>query len=81
MYGLLRRMSARLRGVDAEEIDTDEGKKTHRALQKLLKNVKAITVFTYSHDRYGRCIADLLADGVYINKNLVESGAARFLKM
>jgi len=41
----------------------------------------AITVLTYSHDRYGRYIADLIVDDVYINKALVESGAARFLKM
>ena len=40
-----------------------------------------ITVLTYSHDRYGRYIADLLAGDVYINRALVESSAARFLKM
>jgi len=44
---------------------------------------KKITAFTHSHDRYGRYgryIADLIADGVYINKALVESGAACFFK-
>jgi endonuclease YncB( thermonuclease family) len=71
----------RLRGVDAAEIDTDEGKNAHSSLSKLLKGAKKITVFTYSHDRYGRYIADLIVDGRYINKALVESGAAIFLKM
>jgi len=80
-FGMCIDESMRLRGVDAAEIDTDEGKKAHRAIQKLLKNAAQITVFTWSHDRYGRYIADLIADGVYINKALVESGHARFLKM
>ncbi len=71
----------RLRGVDAAERGTDAGKKAHRALTRLLKNRKSVTVITYSHDRYGRYVADLIADGVYVNKALVDAGAARFLRM
>ncbi|MBN2673229.1 MAG: thermonuclease family protein [Deltaproteobacteria bacterium] len=72
----------RLRGVDAMEIDTPEGQKAKRALANLIKNQTDITVYTYSHDRYGRYIADLVtSDGAYINKQLVEKGHARFLKM
>jgi len=80
-FGTRAEETMRLRGVDAAEIDTAEGKKAHRALSRMLKDAGAITVFTYSHDRYGRYIADLVVDEKYINKALVESGAARFLKM
>ncbi|MBN2344307.1 MAG: thermonuclease family protein [Deltaproteobacteria bacterium] len=72
----------RLRGVDAMEVDTPEGQKAKRALTRLLKNQTDITVYTYSHDRFGRYIADLVtSDGAYINKQLVEKGHARFFKM
>jgi endonuclease YncB( thermonuclease family) len=72
----------RLRGVDAMEIDTREGKNARSALANILKKQTDITVYTYHHDRYGRYIADLIAaDGTYVNKHLVEKGFARFLKM
>jgi endonuclease YncB( thermonuclease family) len=72
----------RLRGVDAMEIDTAEGQQAKRALQRMLKNQTDLTVYTYHHDRYGRYIADLITrDGCYINRQLVEKGHARFLKM
>ena len=72
----------RLRGVDAMEINTKEGKKARRALANILKKQTDITVYTYHHDRYGRYIADLItSDGTYVNKHLVEKGFARFLKM
>ena len=75
-------ISLRLRGVDAMEIDTKEGQKAKRALERMLKNQTHITVYTYSHDRYGRYIADIVTkDGAYINKQLIEKGHARFLKM
>ena len=38
--------------------------------------------FTYSNDKYGRYIADLIVDEHrYINKQLVEKGHAGFLKL
>jgi endonuclease YncB( thermonuclease family) len=72
----------RLRGIDAMEIDTKEGQRAKRALQRMLKDQTQLTVYTYHHDRYGRYIADLITkDGTYINRQLVEKGHARFLKM
>ncbi|MBN2717590.1 MAG: thermonuclease family protein [Deltaproteobacteria bacterium] len=72
----------RLRGVDAMEMDTREGKRACRALTRMVANVSEFTVYTYHTDRYGRYIADLVtADGLYINRHLVERGYARFLSM
>lgn len=71
----------RLRGVDAMESGTPEGDKAKRALTRLLKTKSTLTIYTYSTDRYGRYVADLIADGNYINKILVEKGHARYLAM
>jgi endonuclease YncB( thermonuclease family) len=72
----------RLRGVDAMEIDTKEGKRAKSGLEHMLKDQTHLTVYTYHHDRYGRYIADLITtDGTYINRQLVEKGLACFLKM
>ncbi|MBN2342474.1 MAG: thermonuclease family protein [Deltaproteobacteria bacterium] len=68
----------RLRGVDAAEIDTKEGQKAKRALSRMLNGSREVTVYTYSNDRYGRYVADLITDGVYVNQRLVEKGYARF---
>jgi endonuclease YncB( thermonuclease family) len=71
----------RLRGVDAMELNTPEGQKAKRALERLLHNRKKIIIYTYSTDRYGRYVADLVADNLYINKTLIEKGHARYLSM
>jgi endonuclease YncB( thermonuclease family) len=71
----------RLRGVDAMELNTSEGQKAKRALERLLHNKENIIIYTYSTDRYGRYVADLVADDLYINKALVEKGHARYLSM
>ena len=72
----------RLRGVDAMELNTVEGQKAKRALKRLFTGVSTIHAFTWHHDKYGRYITDLIInEHIYINKKLVESGHARFLKM
>lgn len=74
--------SLRLRGVDAMELSSPEGKKSQQALARMLKKAKSVHVFTYHHDKHGRYIADIIVDEyLYINKQLVEQGHARFLKM
>ena len=49
--------------------------------QRLLHNKTNILIYTYSTDRYGRYVADIIADHIYINKTLVEKGHARYLSM
>jgi endonuclease YncB( thermonuclease family) len=71
----------RLRGVDAMELTSLQGQKAKRALERLLKNKENIIIYTYSTDRYGRYVADLVADNIYINRTLVEKGHARYLSM
>ena len=71
----------RLRGVDAMELSSPQGQKAKSALERLLNNKKNILIHTYSTDRYGRYVADIIADHIYINKTLVEKGHARYLSM
>ncbi|MBN2530227.1 MAG: thermonuclease family protein [Deltaproteobacteria bacterium] len=72
----------RLRGVDAMELGTPKGQSAHHALTQLLTKHPTLHALTYHHDKYGRYITDLIADNrIYINKQLVETGHARFLKM
>jgi len=49
--------------------------------ESVLRKRRNPMVFTWSHDRYGRYIADLVVGERYINRALVEKGVVRFLKM
>ncbi|MBN2802235.1 MAG: thermonuclease family protein [Deltaproteobacteria bacterium] len=71
----------RLRGVDAMELNTEAGVAAQKALTKMLKKQKEITVYTYGNDKYGRYIADLESNDIYINKQLIKTGHARYISM
>ena len=48
----------RIAGVDAPELDTDEGKKAKKALEKKL-NGKEVRCTIKARDTYGRIVADV----------------------
>jgi len=52
----------RLKGINAPEIKTDEGKKSARALNNILKNVPFLIIKTIKIDIYGRYVADVFFD-------------------
>ena len=54
----------RLKGVNAPESNTDEGKKSSKFLTNLLKNVPFVVIKTIKIDIYGRYVAD-----VFLPKN------------
>ncbi len=71
----------RLRGLDAPEIDTDEGKKAKAFLESSLrgsKPVKAeaisvpILIKTSKSDKYDRYLADVFVAGKYLNQELLK---------
>jgi endonuclease YncB( thermonuclease family) len=65
----------RLHGVDAPELGQAYGEQSKQALSAKAfgKTVKAVVVDT---DRYGRAVADLYADGEWINLKMVADGWA-----
>ena len=80
----------RLKGINAAEIATDAGKKSARALQKILKDLPFLIVKTTGVDVYGRYVADVFLseagqendpqkvadEGVYLNQMLLDRGLA-----
>jgi len=87
-FNVLKRERIRLRGVDAAEIETDEGKKAEKFVRKKLKGIEKVILRTHWHDMYGRYVADVLYDsadlskdevlkkGRFLNQELLDSGMA-----
>lgn len=77
----------RLKGIDAAEIDTLEGKKSAKGLEKILSKIPFLVIKTMRVDMYSRYVADVffsdknesdaqkVADeGVYLNQLLLDEG-------
>jgi endonuclease YncB( thermonuclease family) len=65
----------RLRGLDAREIESREGMEAKKFLEKQLQT-SPILIRTVKSDKYDRYLADVFAQGKYINQELVEEGLA-----
>jgi endonuclease YncB( thermonuclease family) len=84
----------RLKGLNAPESNTDEGKKSSRVLNNLLKDVAFVVIKTIKTDIYGRYVADVFLPsdakendpqkvangGVYLNQLLLEKGSVTILE-
>ena len=86
-FKIQHREILRLAKIGAEELSTTAGKKTFRALQKILKEVPFVIIKTNKTDIYGRYVADVffsesgetdpqkVADeGTYLNQLLLDRG-------
>ncbi len=58
-FKLLHKEIIRLKGIDAPEIGTDEGKKSSKMLSKILNGLPFLIVKTIKIDIYGRYVADV----------------------
>lgn len=65
----------RLRNLDAPELHQFFGIQAKQFLSNLVLN-KTITGIKHGKDKYGRVIADLYVNGLWINKVIVDSGYA-----
>jgi len=86
----LKRERIRLRGIDAAEMGTDEGKKAEKFVRKKLKGIEKVILRTHWHDMYGRYVADVMYDsgdlskdevlkkGRFLNQELLDSGMALY---
>jgi hypothetical protein len=61
-FGILSKQILRLRGIDAPELKTEEGKASTKELVKILQDVKILIVKTIQTDKYGRYVADVFFD-------------------
>lgn len=67
----------RLACVDAPELKQATGQQSRNALKALMKDSE-IQLNIISKDRYGRLIAEVIADGINVNQTLVQLGQAHF---
>jgi endonuclease YncB( thermonuclease family) len=82
------RMRLRLKGIDAPEIDTEEGVKARTFIEKVLKKSPVVGIKTYRPDKYSRYLADIfylpgetsphkvISGGIFLNQQLIDNGLA-----
>ena len=70
---LNERLKLRLRGLDCPEIKTPEGKVAKLAVEKLVRDAKAVTVYTSKTDKYDRYLADVFLRPAVSDKLKAES--------
>lgn len=78
-FGMWTRQKLRLRGIDADEITTNSGKKAYQFLLEKVKNLPWVTIKTTKSDKYDRYLTDLFAGDEFVNKTLLEQGLVRYL--
>jgi endonuclease YncB( thermonuclease family) len=66
----------RLRGINAPELATAEGRLAKAALEALLSSTPTITIRSYKTDRYGRWLCDLAVGGLDVASEMVRLGQA-----
>lgn len=53
------------RGIDAPESQMPFGKEAQQGLLKIVGR-KSLKVLVYGEDQYGRCVADLYCNGIFV---------------
>ena len=67
----------RLRGLDAPEIESAEGKEAKAFVKKILKKTHgSILIKTVKSDKYDRYLADVWVGDTYLNQKLIDEGLA-----
>jgi endonuclease YncB( thermonuclease family) len=70
-------MQFRLADVDAPEMDQPFGRQSRDVLKSLIHNKQLVLVFV-DVDRYGRIVADVWVNDLYVNRELAKRGAVWF---
>ena len=69
------KIEVRLIDMDAPELHQAYGKKAKNYLSKLIKG-KTVGIDFDKKDKYGRILADVYLDSLYINKEMIRAGYA-----
>ncbi|XP_073042653.1 staphylococcal-like nuclease CAN2 isoform X3 [Primulina eburnea] len=72
---LARKYRIRLRGIDAPECQMDYGQRAKEALADIVQD-KCLRVLVFDEDQYGRCIADVYCDGIFLQESMLKKGLA-----
>ncbi|XP_022764952.1 staphylococcal-like nuclease CAN2 isoform X2 [Durio zibethinus] len=72
---LARKYRIRLRGIDAPENSMPYGEEAKQELINLVHG-KCLRVLVYGEDRYGRCVADVYCDGIFVQEVMLKKGLA-----
>lgn len=76
-FGFMIVQKLRLRGLDAPEIESSEGREAKEFFAKLLAKKKGkILLRTVKSDKYDRYLADVWVGKTYLNQELLEKGLA-----
>ncbi len=80
-FGFNTVQKLRLRGLDAPEMESAEGKEAKEFLEHQLSFPRSqVLIRTSKSDKYDRYLADLFVDGEYVNQKLVERGFATIVE-
>ncbi|KAK8334560.1 hypothetical protein V6Z12_A10G280100 [Gossypium hirsutum] len=72
---LARKYRIRLRGIDAPEMSMPFGKEAKEELVKLVHG-KCLRVLVYEEDQYGRCVADIYCNDIFVQEVMLKKGLA-----
>lgn len=72
---LARKYRIRLRGIDAPESAMPYGRDAKEALTNLVQG-KSLRILVYGQDRYGRYVADVYCNDVFIQEQMLKKGHA-----
>ncbi|TYJ16628.1 hypothetical protein E1A91_A10G268100v1 [Gossypium mustelinum] len=72
---LARKYRIRLRGIDAPEMLMPFGEKAKQELVKLVDG-KCLRVLVYGEDQYGRCVADVYCNHIFVQEVMLKKGLA-----
>jgi len=90
-FDVIKRERIRLRSVDAPPLETPQGEKAKKFVEKKLRGIGNVVLRTHWHDRYGRYVADVLYQrnnekkenvirkGRFLNQELLDAGMAEFM--
>lgn len=91
-FSVWSRQKLRLRGIDAPEIATDEGKRARRFIEDQLSSLPFVVVTTTKPDKFDRYLADVfylpgatdpnavLQEGHFLNRDLLDANLAQRYK-
>ena len=76
-FGFTTVQKLRLRGLDAPEIESAEGKEAKAFVEAMLSKTKEpLLIKTHKSDKYDRYLADVWIDNQYLNQALLDQGLA-----
>jgi len=88
-FGAFTRQKFRLSGIDTPELDTPQGQKAKRYVQRFLGIGSTVVVRSMKSDKYDRYLADvfflagarspkrILKEGLFLNQDLLDKGMAK----